>query len=285
MKLIRFGDHGQEKPGILAEDGRRLDLSEYFADWNREFFRRDGLQRLQRLLESKPSPTFPEIPASVRWGAPVVRPGALVCIGLNYSDHARESGMAIPTEPIVFMKATNTVVGPYDDVNIPKGSQKTDWEVELGIVMGSDALYLKSEEEAAAAIAGYTIIHDVSEREFQLERGGQWTKGKSCPTFSPLGPFLATVDELADVGNLRMGLTVNRESRQRGNTATMIFGPTKIVHYLSQFMQLEAGDIIATGTPPGVGLGMKPPVYLRDGDVVELEIEGLGLQRQTFRNA
>jgi 2-keto-4-pentenoate hydratase/2-oxohepta-3-ene-1,7-dioic acid hydratase in catechol pathway len=210
------------------------------------------------------------------------RPGKIVCIGLNYSDHARESGMPIPSEPIIFLKAPNTVVGPNDDVWIPRGSLKTDWEIELAVVIGREARYLDSAEAARSSIAGYTICHDVSERGFQLERGGQWTKGKSCDTFSPLGPYLLTADELPDPQGLAMRLAVNGVQRQSGTTATMIFGCDTLVHYLSQFMTLEPGDVISTGTPPGVGLGMKPPTYLRPGDVVELEIEKLGFQCQTF---
>ena len=283
MKLVRHGDPGQEKPGILDDAGRRLDLSAEFTDWNHEFFYSGGMARLRRLLDRQPA--LPTVADGVRWAAPIARPGMLMCIGLNYSDHARESGMAIPTEPILFQKATNTVVGPYDDVLIPRLSQKTDWEVELGIVIGADALYLDSPEQALNHIAGYTIVHDVSEREFQLERGGQWTKGKSCPTFSPVGPWLATPDEVGDPQALDLALSVNDVRRQTGNTRTMIFSCAHVVHYLSQFMRLEAGDLIATGTPPGVGLGMKPPVYLVPGDEVELSVQGLGTQRQVFRSA
>jgi 2-keto-4-pentenoate hydratase/2-oxohepta-3-ene-1,7-dioic acid hydratase in catechol pathway len=284
MKLIRFGDKGQEKPGILTADNRRLDLSKLFADWDSEFFGGDGLQRLADLAGSKLS-TWDVVPEAQRWAAPVARPGKVICIGLNYSDHAKESGMPAPEEPIVFLKAANTVVGPYDDVLIPRTSAKTDWEVELGVVIGREARYVESAEAAAGHIAGYCVSHDVSERAFQLERGGQWTKGKSCDTFNPLGPWLATTDEIADPANLAMSLKVDGEFRQRGNTATMIFDPAYLIHYLSQFMTLEPGDLISTGTPPGVGLGMKPPQYLKAGDVVELEIEGLGSQRQNFVTA
>ena len=228
---------------------------------------------------------FPEVPESARWGACVARPGKVICIGLNYSDHAAESGMELPTEPIIFQKGANTVVGPYDHILIPRKSEKTDWEVELGIVIGKDARYLDSVEEAKDYIAGYCISHDVSERAFQLERGGQWTKGKSCDHFNPLGPFLSTPDEIAEVHQLSMYLWVNGVQMQKGNTNTMVFNCYFIVHYLSQFMTLEAGDVISTGTPPGVGLGMKPPQYLKAGDVVELEIEGLGKQKQVCVNA
>jgi 2,4-diketo-3-deoxy-L-fuconate hydrolase len=284
MKLIRFGGKGQEKPGILTADNRRLDLSSLFADWDSAFFDGDGPQRLADLAGSKAS-TWDAVPETERWAAPVARPGKVICIGLNYSDHAKESGMPVPEEPIVFLKAANTVVGPYDDVLIPRTSGKTDWEVELGVLIGREARYVESVEAASAHIGGYCVSHDVSERAFQLERGGQWTKGKSCDTFNPLGPWLATPDEIADPANLAMSLKVNGESRQRGNTATMIFNPAFLIHYLSQFMTLEPGDLISTGTPPGVGLGMKPPQYLKAGDVVELEIEGLGSQRQTFVSA
>lgn len=282
MKLIRFGQPGAEKPGLYI-DGTRRDLSGHFADWDRGFFNAGGLEEL-RALAAKAG-DLPEVPEDARWGSPVARPGKVICIGLNYSDHAAESGMDIPKEPIVFQKGSNTVVGPYDDILIPRGSEKTDWEVELGIVMGRDARYLASESEAAAYIAGYCISHDVSERAFQIERGGQWTKGKSCDTFNPLGPWVATPEEIADVQNLDMELSVNGSQRQSGNTATMIFNCRFLVYYLSQFMTLEAGDLISTGTPPGVGLGMKPPQYLKAGDEVELTIAGLGCQRQVCKNA
>ncbi len=281
MKLIRFGDQGQEKPGVLV-DGVRRDCSAHFADWDREFFRSGGLEKLRALLADA-SNTLPEVPESARWGACVARPGMIMCIGLNYSDHAKESGMEPPSEPVLFMKASNTLAGPYDDVAIPRNSEKTDWEVELGLVIGKDASYIPSKEAAKDYIAGYCVVHDVSEREFQLERGGQWVKGKSCPGFSPVGPYLSTADEVADVMNLDMQLAVNGTQRQSGNTKTMIFDPFHLVHYLSQFMLLEAGDIISTGTPPGVGLGMKPPVFLKSGDVVTLSVAGLGEQKQTFR--
>jgi 2,4-didehydro-3-deoxy-L-rhamnonate hydrolase len=284
MKLIRFGEPGQEKPGVLDANGIRRDLSSVFNDWDRRFFQQNGMAVLTETVGAA-AEKYPVVPDDVRWGACVARPGKVVCIGLNYSDHAAESGMAIPTEPIVFQKGSNTVVGPYDPVIIPRKSVKTDWEVELGVVIGKDARYLDTVEEARAYIAGYCISHDVSEREFQLERGGQWTKGKSCDHFNPLGPFLATPDEVEDPHHLAMSLKVNGIQRQKGNTDTMIFNCFYIVHYLSQFMTLEAGDVISTGTPPGVGLGMKPPLYLRAGDVVELEIAGLGYQKQTCINA
>ena len=248
MKLLRFGSPGQEKPGLLI-NGQRKDLSSHFSDWDRTFFNDNGIQKLQALLESGES--LPDVPDDVRWGACVARPGKVLCIGLNYSDHAAESGMDIPEEPILFQKGSNTVVGPYDPVIIPRGSTKTDWEVELGIVIGRDARYLDSIEEADNYIAGYCISHDVSEREFQLEKGGQWTKGKSCDNFNPLGPWLVTPDEIDDVHQLGMQLSVNSRQMQNGSTETMIFNCQYIVHYLSQFMTLEAGDVISTGTPPG----------------------------------
>lgn len=279
MKLIRFGERGSEKPGVLLND-RRLDLSSKFRDWDSAFFSSAGFESIGVLLRTRSLESFPEVPHSTRWGAPVARPRKIVCIGLNFHDHARESGMETPKEPILFLKATNTVVGPNDDLLIPRRSEKTDWEIELGVILGREARYLRSLEEASACIGGYCISYDVSEREFQLERGGQWSKGKSCDTFNPLGPWLATPDEVP--GEMRLGMTlwVNSELRQNGNTATMIFGPAHLIYYISQFMTLEPGDLISTGTPPGVGLGMKPPRYLKVGDIVELEIYNLGRQRQ-----
>jgi 2-keto-4-pentenoate hydratase/2-oxohepta-3-ene-1,7-dioic acid hydratase in catechol pathway len=284
MKLVRFGDRGHEKPGILDAEGHRRDCSARFSDWNYSFLESGGLDFLAQLLNSG-ARQFPIVDESVRWGAPIARPGKVICIGLNYSDHAAESGMPIPAEPIVFLKGSNTVVGPFDSILIPRRSVKTDWEVELGVVVGRNARYLTSIEEAVNHIAGYCISHDVSEREFQLERGGQWTKGKSCDNFNPLGPVLVTGDELRDASNLHMSLDVNGVRQQTGSTSKMIFDCQFLVHYLSQFMTLEAGDVISTGTPPGVGLGKKPPQFLRDGDNVELTIEGLGCQRQVCRNA
>lgn len=283
MKLIRFGEVGNEKPGILDSNGKRKDASSLFKDWDRETFQRYGLGEILKRL--KQASALPEVPEAARWASCIARPGKIICIGLNYSDHAAESGMPIPTEPIVFLKGSNTFIGCYDNIHIPRKSVKTDWEVELGIVIGKDARYLNSVDEAKNYIGGYCISHDVSEREFQLERGGQWTKGKSCDNFNPLGPFLATTDEISDVQNLAMSLHVNGKQMQKGNTKSMVFDCYYLVHYLSQFMTLEAGDIISSGTPPGVGLGMKPPQYLKAGDVVELSIEGLGSQKQTCINA
>lgn len=280
MKLIRFGSPGAEKPGIF-KSGDRLDCSKYFTDWNRSFFRDQGLEELKRILASNQN-ALPQVDASERWGSPIARPGMILCVGLNYSDHALESQMEIPKEPIIFMKATNTLAGPYDTVTIPKESSKTDWEIELGVVLEKDASYLANEAEAEQYIAGYCVVNDLSERAFQLERGGQWVKGKSCPGFSPVGPYLVTRDEVADAGNLAMNLFLNGVQMQRGNTSTMIFSPTYAIWYISQFMKLEAGDLLSTGTPPGVGLGMDPPVYLKEGDTVALEIEGLGQQKQDY---
>lgn len=284
MKLIRFGEKGNEKPGIIDENNNRLDLSRYFNDWDSSFFEQNGLEKLKDLLALKKG-TLPLVSATERWGSCVSRPYKIIGIGLNYSDHAKESGMEIPKEPIVFMKATNTINGPYDDVIIPKGSDKTDWEVELGIIIKKETNNLASPAEAAGSIAGYCISHDVSERAFQLERGGQWMKGKSCATFNPIGPWMLTTDEIEDVSNLAMNLKVNGLQMQEGNTKTMIFDVCYLVWYLSQFLILEAGDVISTGTPPGVGFGMKPPRYLKAGDVVELSIEKLGVQQQKFINA
>jgi 2,4-diketo-3-deoxy-L-fuconate hydrolase len=283
MKLIRFGKIGQEKPGLLTADGKRKDCSAHFTDWNREFFQNGGLEKLRKLASS--GDKLPDVPEGIRLGSPIARPGKVIGIGLNYSDHAAESGMAIPAEPIVFLKGTNTVCGPNDQIFIPRQSQKTDWEVELGVVIGRDARYLDSAEHAKNFIAGYCISHDVSERHHQLERGGQWTKGKSADNFNPLGPWLATADEIADPTKLGLTLDVNGQRKQTGNTSKMIFDVYFLVHYLSQFMTLEAGDVITTGTPPGVGLGQKPPHFLKAGDVVTLAIEGLGSQRSECVNA
>lgn len=283
MKLIRFGEPGNEKPGVLDSKGNRKSVAHLLKDWDRQTLQEHGFNQL--ISQIKNIDALPNVPEDARWASCVARPGKVICIGLNYSDHAAESGMAIPTEPIVFQKGANTVIGPYDNILIPRKSVKTDWEVELGIVIGKDARYLNSIEDAKDYIAGYCISHDVSEREFQLERGGQWTKGKSCDNFNPLGPFLATADEIKEVQNLAMELSVNGKLMQKGNTGFMVFDCFYLVHYLSQFMTLEAGDMISTGTPPGVGLGMKPPQYLKEADVVELSVEGLGSQKQTCVNA
>ncbi len=282
MKLIRVGEPGLEKPAIVAADGRVLDVSAHVRDYDSAFFEAGGLGKLRGLATG----ALPEIDLKGRrTGAPVARPYKVIGIGLNYADHAKESGMPIPPEPVVFMKASNTVSGPCDDVLIPRGSQKTDWEVELGVVIGRTARYVPDPGAAAAHVAGYCISNDVSERNFQLERGGGWDKGKSCETFNPLGPWLVTADEVGDPQSLGMWLEVNGRRVQTGNTRTMVFGVHHLVWYLSQFMVLEPGDVITTGTPPGVGLGQKPPWYLKAGDVMELGIDGLGRQRQTCRQA
>jgi 2,4-didehydro-3-deoxy-L-rhamnonate hydrolase len=279
MHLIRWGPPTAERPGVLI-NGVRKDCAALVPDFTPQFFRDGGVARLRAAVGS--GETLPAVPADARWAACIARPGKMICIGLNYSDHAAEIGATPPREPIVFLKGTNCVVGPYDDVLIPRTSEKTDWEVELGIVIASDARYLSSPADAAAHIAGWCIVHDVSERAFQVERGGQWTKGKSCDTFAPTGPWLLTADTSTDVTNLAMACDVNGTRRQSGSTSNMIFDPYFLVHYLSQFMTLEAGDLIATGTPAGVGMAMKPPHFLTAGDVVELSIEGLGTQRQAF---
>lgn len=281
MRIVRYGAAGQERAGILDTDDNRRDCSALVPDWDAAAFRGGAIQRLRTVDPL----SLPLVATDERWGSCVARPGKVVCIGLNYRDHAAESGMPIPAEPIVFLKASNTVVGPYDDVLIPRGATKTDWEVELGVVIGREARYLESTADAAACIAGYCVSHDVSERAFQLERGGQWTKGKSCDTFNPLGPWLVTADAVGDPQALDLSLAVNGDQRQHGNTRTMIFPVLEIVRYLSQFMTLEAGDVISTGTPPGVGMGMKPPRWLQAGDRVELTITGLGTQRQSCTNA
>ncbi len=278
MKLLRYGAAGSEKPGLIDGSGALRDLSGVIGDVAGEHLHPDALKTLSQIDPQ----SLPLVAGSPRIGPCVAGVGKFICIGLNYADHAAESGMAVPPEPVVFMKATSAIVGPDDDVLIPRGSEKTDWEVELGVVIGKPAKYV-TEAEAMEYVAGYCVAHDVSERTFQTERQGQWTKGKSCDTFGPIGPWLVTRDEVADPQNLGMWLKVNGETMQDGSTRTMVYGVAYLVSYLSQFMSLLPGDIISTGTPPGVGMGMKPPRYLRDGDVVELGIEGLGTQTQTFR--
>ena len=285
MKLLRVGSVGNERPAVMTENGRVLDVSSEVDDYGEAFFAGGGLDRLRSLLDDG-GDGLPTVDLDgERIGAPIARPSQVLCIGLNYADHAAESGLAVPSEPVVFNKAPNTVVGPNDDVLIPPKSEKTDWEVELGIVIGSRARYLQDEDAAVRAIAGYCISNDVSEREYQNERGGQWVKGKSAETFNPCGPWLVTPEEIDDVQSLAMTLRVNGEAMQDGTTATMIFSVAHVVWYLSQFMVLEPGDLVNTGTPPGVGMGKKPPRYLKDGDVMELEVEGLGAQRQQCRRA
>jgi 2-keto-4-pentenoate hydratase/2-oxohepta-3-ene-1,7-dioic acid hydratase in catechol pathway len=279
MYLMRIGAPGAEKPVVRLDDDRYVDVSDVVTDFDEAFFA-GGMADLRTIVDRRVAAEEVQRFAGERIGAPFARPHQILCIGLNYSDHAKESGQAIPTEPILFTKSPNTLIGPNDDVRIPRGSTKPDWEVELGIVIGRRASYLADEDEALDAIAGYVVVNDVSERAFQMERGGQWVKGKSAETFNPAGPWLATPDEIEDVLGLGMWLEVNGVRRQTGSTATMIFSPAFIVHYLSQFLVLEPGDLINTGTPPGVGLGFKPPIWLRAGDVMTLGIDGLGAQRQ-----
>ncbi|MET3128721.1 2-keto-4-pentenoate hydratase/2-oxohepta-3-ene-1,7-dioic acid hydratase in catechol pathway [Arcicella rosea] len=281
MKLFRFGEVGNEKPGVILEE-KWLDVSAYIQDYNEAFFENDGLDKLSLLLVEKQN-ELEEIPAGVRIASCVPRPSKIVCIGLNFADHARETGAAIPAEPIIFFKATTALSGPNDDIIIPKNSVKTDWEVELALVIGKKAQYV-DEADAMNYVAGYCLHNDVSEREFQIERGGNWSKGKGCDSFAPLGPFLATTEEIEDENDLKMWLSVNGKTVQNSNTDQLIFKVPALVSYLSQFMTLLPGDVISTGTPPGVGLGFNPPVFLKEGDVVELGIEGLGTQKQTAKN-
>jgi 2-keto-4-pentenoate hydratase/2-oxohepta-3-ene-1,7-dioic acid hydratase in catechol pathway len=276
MKLMRIGAPGKEKPALLDKDGKIRDLSAHVADIGGEAIGPAGLAKIAALDVS----SLPELAAD-RIGACVAGTGKFICIGLNFSDHAAETGATVPPEPIIFMKASSAIVGPNDTVRIPRGSEKTDWEVELAVVIGKTAKYV-SEADALDYVAGYCVSHDVSERAFQTERSGQWTKGKSCDTFGPIGPWLVTKDEIADPQNLGMWLKVNGRTMQDGSSKTMVYGVAYLVSYLSQFMSLHPGDVISTGTPPGVGMGMKPPQFLKPGDVVELGIEGLGDQRQTF---
>jgi 2,4-diketo-3-deoxy-L-fuconate hydrolase len=279
MKLIRYGQAGKEKTGVIINDVK-YDTSAFGGDYNEQFFEDNGLARLDEFVKANQGNLI-EISADERLGSPIARPSKIVCIGLNYADHAHETNAQIPSEPVIFMKSTTSLVGPNDNIIIPKNSVKTDWEVELAIVIGKKASYV-DEAEASDYIAGYVLHNDVSEREFQLERNGTWDKGKGCDTFAPLGPFLAMPDELGDIDNLKLWLTVNGQPMQNGTTANFIFKVPYLVHYVSQFMTLLPGDIISTGTPAGVGLGFKPPVYLKPGDVVELGIDGLGTSKQTL---
>jgi 2-keto-4-pentenoate hydratase/2-oxohepta-3-ene-1,7-dioic acid hydratase in catechol pathway len=280
MKLFRFGSPGQEKPGVLINE-KKFDVSAFAKDYNEDFFAEDGIQQLQQFIRTNPG-ELNLLDDDIRLGPVVHRPGKLICIGLNYRDHAIETKAAIPEEPIVFFKAQSAICGPNDDLILPRNSKKTDWEVELAVVIGRKASYV-SVEEAEDHIAGYVLHNDYSEREFQLERGGQWVKGKSCDRFAPLGPYLVTSDELGDVGNLKMWLKVNGKMMQNSSTSQMIFKIPFLIHYLSQFMTLLPGDIITTGTPHGVGLGLNPQVFLKAGDEVELGIEGLGTSKQKVR--
>jgi 2-keto-4-pentenoate hydratase/2-oxohepta-3-ene-1,7-dioic acid hydratase in catechol pathway len=279
MKLIRFGEAGHERPGVQLSDGTRVDASRFGSDYDEHFFGGDGLQRLRDWCD-RDSAHAPRVTANTRLGPPICRPSKIVCIGLNFRDHAAESGMDLPKEPVIFFKASSSVVGPNDPLVIPRNSRKVDWEVELAVVVGARAKYV-TPEQAPKHIAGFLLHNDYSEREFQLERGGQWVKGKSADTFAPLGPFLATADEIQDPGALGMWLTINGETRQKSSTSNMVFDVAQLVSYVSQFMTLLPGDVISTGTPAGVGLGIKPtPVYIKAGDVVALGIDGLGEQRQ-----
>jgi 2,4-diketo-3-deoxy-L-fuconate hydrolase len=281
MYLMRIGPSGSERPVVRIDDTRYIDVADVVSDFDEAFFGSDGLTGLRDIVGERVAAGQTREFAAERIGSPIARPHQILCIGLNYSDHAAETGLPVPSEPILFTKSPNALVGPNDDVRIPRGSTKLDWEVELGVVIGKRTSYLDSVADARAAIAGFVVVNDVSERAFQIERGGQWSKGKSAETFNPAGPWLVTPDEIDDVLDLRMWLDVNGVRRQDGSTSTMIFDPYVIVHYLSQFLVLEPGDLINTGTPPGVGMGFQPQVWLQAGDVMELGIEGLGQQRQT----
>jgi 2,4-didehydro-3-deoxy-L-rhamnonate hydrolase len=280
MYLMRIGPTGSERPVVRIDDTHYVDVSDVVIDFDEAFFGGDGITGLSGVVSERVSAGQLTAFLGERVGAPIARPHQILCIGLNYSDHAAETGAAVPDEPILFTKSPNTLIGPDDDVRIPRRSTKADWEVELGVVIARRTSYLDTVEDAHAAIAGFTVVNDVSERAFQLERGGQWSKGKSAETFNPAGPWLVTPDELDNVLDLTMWLDINGVRRQNGSTSTMIFDPYFIVHYLSQFLVLEPGDLINTGTPPGVGMGLRPPVWLKAGDVMELGIEGLGSQRQ-----
>jgi len=278
MKLIRFGAQGKEKIGVQI-DGVNYDVSAFGGDYNEQFFAEDGIARLEEFVKANEGKLI-EVPQGERIGAPFARPSKIVCIGLNYLDHAKETNAPIPAEPIIFMKSTTSLVGPYDEVMIPKDSLKTDWEVEFCIVIGQKASYVE-EHEALDYVVGYVLHNDVSEREYQLERGGTWDKGKGCDTFAPMGPFMATKEEIKDINNVRLWLKVNGKTYQDGNTKDLIFSVAHVVSYVSKFMTLLPGDVISTGTPAGVGLGFNPPIYLKPGDVIELGADGLGESRQT----
>jgi 2-keto-4-pentenoate hydratase/2-oxohepta-3-ene-1,7-dioic acid hydratase in catechol pathway len=280
MKLLRYGPVGAERPAILDAEGNMRDLSSVVPDINGDALSPESLAKIAKVDVS----SLPVVQGTPRVGSAIARPGKFLCVGLNYADHARETGKEPPAEPVLFSKATTALCGPYDDVEIPRGSDRTDWEIELGIVIGSRAKYV-DEADALNHVAGYALVNDVSERRFQSERGGQWIKGKSHDTFGPVGPWMVTKDEFDDIQNIDLWLDVDGDRRQTGNTKTMIFGVAHLVHYISQFMTLEAGDIIATGTPPGVGLGMKPPTFLRAGQVITLGASGLGEQRQLMVQA
>jgi 2,4-didehydro-3-deoxy-L-rhamnonate hydrolase len=278
LKLIRFGEPGQEKPGVLLKDGSRIDVSAIGSDYDERFFTDGGLKRLESWLK-KNAASAPKVALTARLGSPICRPSKIICIGLNYRDHAKETKAEPPNEPVLFFKSTTSLTGPNDPLVMPRNSSKVDWEVELAVIIGKRTLYV-DKKDALDCVAGYALHNDYSERSFQLERGGQWVKGKSADTFAPLGPFLATRDEVPNVGNLKMWLMVNGISRQNSSTSNMIFDVATLVSYISEFMTLLPGDVISTGTPAGVGLGMNPPVYLKAGDIVELGIDGLGESRQ-----
>jgi len=281
MKLIRFGKIESEKPGLQLDNGQKIDVSGFGSDYDEKFFGSEGLKRLKSWL-SVHQDKCPPIGDDIRLGSPICRPSKIVCVGLNYAKHAQESGMGVPSEPVLFFKASSAIVGPFDEVILPKNSKKSDWEVELAIVIGAKASYV-SEENAMDHVAGYVLHNDISEREYQLERLGQWVKGKSCDTFAPLGPFLATTDEIEDPHNLHLWLKLNGKTMQDSNTSDLIFGIPKLVSYISEFMTLLPGDVISTGTPFGVGLGLDPQMFLKGGDEMELGIEGLGVAHQKVR--
>ena len=278
MKLIRFGKQGEEKPGILLSNDEKIDVSSFVSDYDEKFFESGGLVNLKDWLNENES-SAPRLDDSIRLGSPIARPSKIICIGLNFKDHAAESGFDAPEEPLIFGKATSAICGPYDNIIIPKGSEQTDWEVELGVVIGKKTSYV-DQDQALDHVGGYVLHNDVSERAFQKDRGGQWIKGKSADTFAPMGPFMATPDEIDNISDMRMWLNVNGENMQDGNTSNLIFSVDHVVSYLSQFMTLLPGDVISTGTPAGVGMGMNPEKYLKPGDVVELGIDGLGSSKQ-----
>ena len=278
MKLIRFGKQGEEKPGILLSNDEKIDVSSFVSDYDEKFFESGGLVNLKDWLNENET-SAPRLDDSIRLGSPLARPSKIICIGLNFKDHAAESGFDAPEEPLIFGKATSAICGPYDNIIIPRGSEQTDWEVELGVVIGKKTSYV-DQDQALDHVGGYVLHNDVSERAFQKDRGGQWIKGKSADTFAPMGPFMATPDEIDNISDMRMWLNVNGENMQDGNTSNLIFSVDHVVSYLSQFMTLLPGDVISTGTPAGVGMGMNPEKYLKPGDVVELGIDGLGSSKQ-----
>ncbi|PDH43611.1 MAG: ureidoglycolate lyase [Flavobacteriales bacterium MED-G15] len=281
MKLIRFGNPEEEKTGVILPNGNRLDVSAFGEDFDEQFFGSKGPKRLSEWLLKNES-NCPEISNEIRLGSPIARPSKIVCVGLNYAKHAKESGMEVPSEPVLFFKASSAIVGPYDDVILPRNSKKSDWEVELAVIIGAKASYV-SEGDAMKHVAGYVLHNDISEREYQLERLGQWVKGKSCDTFAPLGPYMATTDEIENPHNLRLWLKLNGETMQDSNTSDLIFGIPKLVSYISEYMTLLPGDVISTGTPFGVGLGLDPQKYLKAGDIMELGIDGLGVSKQAVK--